>query len=583
MNFTRIHSLLLALSFILFAVSSGFTREETDGLYPALGAPAERKVDIAWNRYHDTEGLESILRSLHDAFPTLTRIYSIGKSYEGRDLWCLEVTNHSKGDADRKPAMYIDGNIHGNEVQAGEVVAYTAWYLCENYGRVDQITDLLDKRVFYLIPTINPDGRDYWFHAPNTMHSSRTGHKPIDEDRDGLTDEDPFDDLDGDGSITMMRRRDPNGRWKADPDYPDYFMDRVDSDERGEYELLGPEGIDNDGDGRVNEDPPGGYDPNRNWAWDWQPGYVQYWSRDYPFSLPSIRAVADFVIGHPNIGAAQSYHNFGGYILRGPNREGGEIQPGDERVMAAIGERGERMLPFYRSVVSWSGLYPVWGGETDWFYCGRGITAFTNELWTLRNMFRNDEESEKAQGDFLKYLLQEQGLTKWKEYDHPQYGKIEIGGMRQQFYRTPPSFMLEEECHRNMAFTLYHASQTPLIEFGDVTVERIGDNLHKVWVEIRNDGMIPTRLDQDVRHQITRADEATLSGVGLTVLSSGVVTDPDFKRVTPVEARPERVLIDSIEGLGAARVQFIVSGHGKARLVVDSIKGGRIERDVNLP
>ena len=92
--------------------------------------------------------------------------------------------------------------------------------------------------------------------------------------------------------------------------------------------MLGGEGLDNDGDGQVNEDSPGGYDMNRNWAWDWQPNYIQFGAQEYPFSLPETRAIAAFVTEHPNIAAFQSYHNAGGMILRSPGREGGAIRFG---------------------------------------------------------------------------------------------------------------------------------------------------------------------------------------------------------------------------------------------------------------
>jgi hypothetical protein len=97
-------------------------------------ARGRRKVDVAWNRFYDHAGLSEILARLHQAFPDLTKLYSIGQSTEGRDLWCLEVTARSVGNPDRKPGMFVDGNIHGNEVQAGEVVVYTAWYLCHQYA-----------------------------------------------------------------------------------------------------------------------------------------------------------------------------------------------------------------------------------------------------------------------------------------------------------------------------------------------------------------------------------------------------------------------------------------------------------------
>ena len=68
--------------------------------FPAIGISAERKVQVAWNRFYDHAGLSAILSQLHKAFPELTKIYSIGKTTQGRDIWCLEVTARSVGDPD---------------------------------------------------------------------------------------------------------------------------------------------------------------------------------------------------------------------------------------------------------------------------------------------------------------------------------------------------------------------------------------------------------------------------------------------------------------------------------------------------
>ena len=76
-------------------------------------------------------------------------------------------------------------------MQGAEVCLYTIWYLMENYGHIERITELVDQRVFYIAPSVNPDGRDYWFQAANTSHSSRSGISPVDQDLDGLLDEDP--------------------------------------------------------------------------------------------------------------------------------------------------------------------------------------------------------------------------------------------------------------------------------------------------------------------------------------------------------------------------------------------------------
>jgi hypothetical protein len=586
----RIHSwfLILVLLFPVWLPGQISNRkpkasDPSEHSFPALGSSTKRKVQIEWNQFYDHAGLGAILARIHKAFPKLTKLYSIGKSVEGRDLWCLEVTAPGTK-PERKPGMYIDGNIHGNEVQGAEVVAYTASYLCHQYGQLDKVTDLLDHYVFYLLPTINPDGRDRWFHHAQNPHTSRSGVRPEDDDRDGLVDEDDVDDLDGDGSITQMRIKDPNGRWKPHPLYPEYLMVQVEADEKGEYTLLGSEGIDNDGDGLVNEDPVGGYDMNRNWAWDWQPDYVQRGAQEYPFSLPETRAIADFVVAHPNIAAFQSYHNFGGMILRSPGREGGMMRPQDERVLEFIAQRGEKMLPFYRSMIIWKDLYVVWGGEVDWLYAGRGIIGFTSEIWNLRSLSKtNVSATREDEAAFLKYVLLNDGVVKWKEFDHPTYGKIEIGGTKKEWGRTPVSFLLEEECHRNMAFTLYHADQMPRLEISDLQTEKLGDGLYKIWVTIENSRLIPTRTNQDVSNHISPPDVVSLSGPNVKVISSGRVTDRFFKRVEPVKRRPERVELDAIGGMSAVRVQFIVAGEGRYNITVDSTKGGLRLSEQTLP
>ena len=146
---------------------------------------------------------------------------------------------------------------------------YTAWYLCEMYDENEFIRKLLADKTFYIAPTINPDGREYFTTA---TIPPRSGLAPRDNDRDGLMDEDGSDDLNGDKEISQMRRKNPNGNMKIDPSDPRKMI-RVGPEEKGEYELLGDEGFDNDGDGLINEDGPGSYDGNRDWGFNWEPNY----------------------------------------------------------------------------------------------------------------------------------------------------------------------------------------------------------------------------------------------------------------------------------------------------------------------
>jgi hypothetical protein len=241
------------------------------------------------------------------------------------------------------------------------------------------------------------------------------------------------------------------------------------------------------------------------------------------------------------------------------------------------------MLPFYRSMVLWKDLYTVWGGEVDWLYGGLGILGFTNELWNRNNLYKTNVPSGQD-GDvaFIKYVLLNDGAVKWHPFKHPTYGDIEIGGTKKEWGRTPPSFLLEEECHRNMAFTLYHADQMPRLSINEVKVDKLSDGLSKVWVTIENSRLIPTRSAQDVQNHITPPNTVTLSGAEVKVLSSGRVTDRFFNRVEAVKHRPERVELDTVAGMSVTRVQFIVSGRGRFTLIVDAAKGGAVSAEGDL-
>ena len=170
------------------------------------------KVNIAWNRFYDYDEISQLMRQLVDAYPELLSMQSIGKSEQGREMWLVTLNNPKTGSDTEKPAIYIDGNVHGNEIQGAEAVVYSIWYLTKSYGKVESLTELMDRVAFYFLPMQNPDGRDYWFDEPNTSSSSRSGQRPTDNDFDGLLDEDGPEDLNGDGHIGRMYRFDPNGR-----------------------------------------------------------------------------------------------------------------------------------------------------------------------------------------------------------------------------------------------------------------------------------------------------------------------------------------------------------------------------------
>ena len=551
--------------------------------YQPQGATATPKVDAHWDRYHDHAAASKLLRELAKAYPDHARLISLGKSYGGREMWVLTITNFRKGNAADKPAFWMDGGIHANEIQAPEVVLYTAWYLLEMYDRVPFVKQLVDDRTFYLMPMMSPDSRDAHMYEPNTTHSPRRGQRPIGDARGGAVRDDPRDDLDKDGSLTQMRIRDPNGRYKPDPEYP-ALMIRAKPDERGSYTLLGDERFDRPGEGHVYHARRDYYDPNRDWGWHWEPDYIQSGAYRYPFSILENRMVADFVMAHRNIAAAQSFHNAGGMILRGPSVKGDSFEPADIAIFDVIGHRGEKMLPGYKYIGVADGLYECYGAELDWFYKLEGVLALTNELFTSQNYYHRPPDGGGFFGrseqlhEFNRDMLLGNGIVPWHAVEHPLYGKIEVGGLKKNWLRQPPSFLLEEECHRNMAFSLYNADQMPLVKVQKIDVKPLDGGLSQVTAVIANERMIPTHTAVDVANKITPADLVTLSATKLKVLAGLSAPDQFFERATEQRRHPAVLRLATIPGMGAMYVRWIVRGAGPWTVKVQSYKGGIDER-----
>jgi hypothetical protein len=585
---------LAVLALVSLAATSAFAQDRPDTPPWTKDAPpretakipATPKVQIAWDRYYHLDEMQDAMRRLAEAWPQFVELRSIGKSVEGRDMLIAVVTDHETGPDTAKAAFWCDGNIHGNEVQGGEACLYLVWWLCENRDKLPRVKSMLAERAFYVLPCVNPDGRAHWFDAPNTMHSSRGGKRPVDNDRDGLFDEDGPDDLDGDGEICQMRVEDPDGDWKPDPENP-RLMVRCEPGERGKWRLVGEEGFDNDGDGLVDEDGPGGYDPNRDWPSDWRTASEQGGAGPYPASLPETRNVVAFLESHPNVAGFQSFHNNGGMILRGPGSQSfGGYPDRDDRVLRAIAARGEAQIPFYRSMIIWRDLYQVYGGEVNFAYEMLGIMSFTNELWNS-NQYRGREAPDKQRARERIRFDDDVELgaryVNWHAFEHPQFGKIEIGGWRKETGRVPPPFMIEEMLHRNMAFVLFNAERMPSVKVESGSSRKLDGDVWEVEAVFRNDGMIPTRTQRAADKKLGAPDRATIAGDGVSVVSGGLVdagtnrvTAPDVKR--PADLR----LQQGIDGDGAVRLRWLVRGSGKVRVAYTAEKGGAASVEVEL-
>jgi hypothetical protein len=588
---------LILTGLVLFAVIA---------LLPMSGLPQKSsdpqfKVKLDFNRWHDTDELYSDMRRLAAAFPKFVKVSSLGKSQEGRDIMLVTVNNPDTGSEMSKAAMAIEANVHGNEVQGGEICLYTVWYLMENYGRLDPISRIVNERVFYIIPTINPDGRQYFFDSPSG--SARSGHVPVDDDNDGLYDEDGPNDLNGNGFVEQIRKYIP-GKGTHRLSRTDLrILEPVGFGETGDYLLLGQEGLDDDGDGRVNEDDAGGYDPNRNYPGDWQPNYIQGGSMDFPLQLPESRAEIEFLAAHPNIAGFQSYHNNGGMILRGPGSEAtGEYPMADVQAYDELGRNGERILPFYEYMIIWSGLYTVHGGGIDFTNDTLGILSFSNELWNGEQMFTSPEliEQQKDPNSPIapqksRYFFDDKlefgdQFMEWKPFKHPQYGDVELGGSwKKTTSRVPPRFMLEELCHRNAAFTLYQADELPKMVMGEAAVEKVSGDVYRVFVEVSNPKVTPTILGKAAQNNVVRPDILTLEGKNLEVISASWIDNVTSYKTRPTittmidQKNLKRILLrNGTPGKTSRTIMYLVKGSGEAAVRYDSVKGGTISKTVKL-
>lgn len=545
--------------------------------------------DLKWDHYYDQEMVTDTLKDMHEAWPDLTELQSLGQTAEGRDIWCLTITNEKTGPAEGKPAMYVDGAIHGNEIQATEVCLYTAWTLLTKFGEWERITTLLDEAAFYIIPTVNVDSRARYFTDPTSYNVGRSAHIPHDDDGDGLSDEDPPNDLDGDGRLLQMRIRDPQGGWKTHPDDP-RVMVRIKPGEQGEWHRLGMEGLDDDGDGQVNEDGPGYLDLNRNWGYEWQPRSVQSGSGDFPLSASNTRAVAEFVRSRPNISFAFAFHNYGGMFLRGPGSKLSPALPQDDiGVFDYLGENGERTVPGYRYLVSSSGLYTTYGDFDEFMYQIFGVYAYVGELYMSAQAayrgYRDDTIGKDGnlwsrrprlveRQQFNDHLMLGEMFTDWHTFQHPTYGEIEIGGWREFSVRTAPGWMLPEMLHRNAMFVIWTATQMPRVSVEITEVKDLGDGLYRVRATAVNERAIPTLSGRARDKDLVRRDVFSIAGKDLEVLSGGVLVDA-YNGIVENAEHQARDLRCWVPAFGKRQVQWLVRGNGEFTVAYDGLKCAR--------
>ncbi|MFX0149739.1 MAG: M14 family zinc carboxypeptidase [Candidatus Hodarchaeota archaeon] len=256
--------LLLLLNSILLINTIGFykitnsteelfipSKKRTKIVYPFIweefiGAPGNQIGDdsmvfgSSFGPYHNYTELVTKLKSLNTTFPEIIDLFSIGKTYFGRDIFCVKITNESI--LLPKTEVLIVGQHHAREQITVENALYFIDKVVDNWMRSDSsIEVLLKTKVVYVIPSLNIDGAEVMSQFPWQRKTAR----PIDEDNDNIKDEDVAFDTNQDG-----------------------YIDAIWENLNGNWNFIGYEGTDRGSDGKIGYDMPGGVDANRNYPYE---------------------------------------------------------------------------------------------------------------------------------------------------------------------------------------------------------------------------------------------------------------------------------------------------------------------------
>ena len=586
------------------------------------GYHGELDFPMSWKRYYSYAEWTKIMFDIQKQYSQLADIQSIGKSRMGRDQYLITVTAKSTGDHGSKPAMWVDGAIHGNEINGIMCSLYVMWYLLTRYDYDSYVFDLVNNATFYILPGLNVDANDSFASFPNTPNNPREPYRPEDNDKDGLYDEDQTEDVDGDGELSTMYIEDPKGPFKLSPDKRRFVPVIDEKEEVLRFRRIGSEGFDNDGDGMINEDDLGGPDPNRNMPYGWNLQAGEF----YPLSEPETRNVFEFQLAHPDIFASFHYHNTGRIIMfqappavqartQPPQQQQRQQQTFEQRlealrqtnqyaqlfdrqvapnyqhdmdVQTEIATMGARILKNYRATIA--GLSGQAHAST---YYMLGAYSYLIELWGSP-AFAADEDGDGRVTDeeYLKWCdieLTGEGWIDPYKFTHPDLGEIWMGGTRKKHtQRTPPARYIEQETFKNAQFVLYCASQFPRVEIDEVTVTPATQNLYWVEVAVKNDRVYPTASDRSVFLNRAVKDKLLLSSSNnisvVDIPTGSTIIDP-LNNTSSCEAMTNGAAEFQLRGQQTLRYCALVEMSGSQGWVEFSIQsknGGTDKKRVNI-
>lgn len=522
--------------------------------------------------YSNTAEQANRLNALVKAYPQSASLKSLTKTNGGKDIWLLTI---GSGKTENKPAIAVIGGVEGNHLLGTELAIGFAEQLLKASG-TDSIKNLLSRTTYYVFPNMSPDAMEQYF---SKLRNGRTGNATTtDDDRDGKTDEDGWDDLDGDGKITFLRVESVTGDYKVHPDDARVLIKAdISKGEKGKYKLL-TEGIDNDKDGQFNEDGEGGITFNKNLTYNhktFAPG-----AGDYPASEKETRAMLDFLYDAFNVYAVVSFgtnNNLSNPIPYNP-------QAASQRIVAGLLEPDAKvngMVSDLYNKVTGSKDAPrtnVTGGDVlSWGYFHYGRYSFSTPGWWVPKTRPDTAKKEKAftvedvNANYLRWAAQ-QGITntftEWKTIQHPDFPgqKVEVGGIDPYVMMNPPYKMVEPVVKKHTEFLVKLATHQPEIGIENLKTEKLANGLTRVSLDLINKGGLSTHSKLGERSYFIKK-------IKVAVQTSGKQEVVGGRKIH---------LLNSIDANGSESFSWVIKGTGKLVIEAGCPTAGNTSIEVTL-
>lgn len=506
-------------------------------------------------------------------------IEAIGESPEGRELWCATVAGTGGPPADSRPALFVSANMHALEFAGSWTSLHLLDRLAEGYGEVPEISDLLDRRTFYVVPRVCPDGADFVLETRTRKCRSRF----VDLDPEAVRDSNVVlpSDLTGDGKIHSMRWPVADGEQVVPEDEPRLTLPRTEEETDGTYYRYTAEGIVANYDGGPVSDVDMRSDFNRNFpSGEWDP-FDWIGHGPYPLSEPETRAIGEFLLDHPNVVGVADLHT-GNPAIFPPQtaREDDPAHAEDADLIEHIGERGEEItdFPFIGGYYEASGddPYTLAGTFKDWAYERTGVPTYVVEQGKLINHLGLDTDDLEMDGreyarDWGEAMLDYHDADPdrdvfydWKTVEHPQLGEVEVGGWDWVRYGNPPIAEMPGIAERVTDWLLEFAEWAPDVGI-ETAAEPVDGDLHKVTATVRNRGRLPTNVTE-------QGHETIQDAAPLVTIDGGRVVSGD-----------ERRLLDHLDARGGGeQCVWVVRSTDSVTVTVESPRGVAAENRVEF-